>query len=462
MLLERLYEAGVNGRMWRLLDSWYEGASCRVKLDGEVSGSFHVERGVKQGSVLSPALFLLVMDPLLRQLQASGVGLSVNGFYAGGFLHADDVRTLAPTEDSLRQQVAAVKTFADENFLTLNLSKCEIVTFSKDQSRTHPVCEIDGAVIPAGDCGKCLGYWWRGDLLATKSVDENIAKARRAFFHYGSIGVFQGELSPLSSRSVIETCVMPVLLFGSENWILTDQLMERLEGFQGELAKRVLRWPQHHSNTAAITTLDVRSMKSRMLVLKLDFLRRLLGSDLSKLGGRAIEAFSDDIESLCLVKECRELEEVFGLHLTDSLLERCPLTRREVREEILKRDRRMVLLKCQEKAPVIAEVAERVGWARLWDNVLGYGGKAVRGLQHLSRAMSHHGRGSHPCCLCDAAYLDCPVLDHILDRHGVDLALDSDLDRNKLLDCLEGLEHLEFLNGFSRLYSYHLYHQQGC
>ena len=43
---------------------------------------------------------------------------------------------------------------------------------------------------------------------------------------------------------------MPVLLYGSENWVLTDVLMERLEAFQAELVKRVLKWPKHHSNTA--------------------------------------------------------------------------------------------------------------------------------------------------------------------------------------------------------------------
>ena len=94
------------------------------------STDLEAERGVKQGSVLSPALFLLVMDLLLRQLQVSGVGLSINSFYAGGFLHADDIRTLATSETSLKCQVEMVKEFADQNLLKLNVSKCEIVVFS--------------------------------------------------------------------------------------------------------------------------------------------------------------------------------------------------------------------------------------------------------------------------------------------------------------------------------------------
>ena len=85
VLLDRLYEAGVNGKTWRLLRSWYDGVSCHVWCDGALSNSFKVEWAVKQVSVLSPTLFLLVMEPLLKQLEVSGLGLSVNNFYAGGF-----------------------------------------------------------------------------------------------------------------------------------------------------------------------------------------------------------------------------------------------------------------------------------------------------------------------------------------------------------------------------------------
>ena len=50
---------------------------------------------------------------------------------------------------------------------------------------------------------------------------------------------------------------MPVLLYRSENWILMDALIRRLETFQAEPIKRVLKWPKHHLNTAAVAVLDV-------------------------------------------------------------------------------------------------------------------------------------------------------------------------------------------------------------
>ena len=40
--------------------------------------------------------------PLLKQLQASGLELSVNQYYAGGYLHANDIATLATSEESLQ------------------------------------------------------------------------------------------------------------------------------------------------------------------------------------------------------------------------------------------------------------------------------------------------------------------------------------------------------------------------
>ena len=77
--------------------------------------------------------------------------------------------------------------------------------------------------------------------MASQSVEENIRRACNSFFHYGSLDAFQEDLSPLSTRFVTETCILPVLLFGSENWIVSGGILEQLERFLGEFAKRALK-----------------------------------------------------------------------------------------------------------------------------------------------------------------------------------------------------------------------------
>ena len=152
-----------------------------------------------------------------------------------------------------------------------------------------PECVVDGSVLPAGNIGKCLGFWWKGDLLASRSVDENIKKARRAFFHYGSIGAFQGDLSPLSSRLILDACVMPILLYGCENWLMTHALMEKVESFQAELAKRVLKWPKHHSNTAAMVVVGMQTVRSTIILeRKLGFLQKVLNAGSKCVSGRLV------------------------------------------------------------------------------------------------------------------------------------------------------------------------------
>ena len=373
---------------------------------------------------------------------------------AGCFLHADDIRTLATSEASLRDQFDVVKKFADQNLLKLNVSKCEIVLFSSQPSTTTlPVCEVDGSVMPAGDVGKCLGYWWKGNLSASRSVEEKNQKARRAFFHFGSIGVFQGDIGPLSSREVIESCVMPVLLYGSENWIMTEALMQRLEAFQGELAKRVLKWPKHHSNTAAIATLDVPTMKCRVLVRKLGFLKRVMERDIDSLSGCVVLALSKEVNSICLVRECRELEECFGTRFAEAILSKNACSLREIKKVIMEVDKTKILERCGEKAPMIAKMAVCPGWAKLWDHALDLGWKAVLGLQMVSRAMSHHGRGDHPCHMCEdkTPLKEDSVLDHILSVHHQELHLNTSLNGSELLGMLSNL-NVEILPKFKNIF----------
>ena len=241
-----------------------------------IPSPFTLERGVLQGSVLSPVFFLLIMDPLLKSLQSDGLGPSVGDTYAGGFIHADDIRTISSSRTTLQEQINIVCTFAANNGLTLNPTKCEVVLISPSKlATTAPIATLEGSGLVPQLNAKCLGYWWCWDLPATKAVDEAIKKARQAFFAFGAIGAFQGQLNPISGRSIYETCVIPTLLFGCENWVLTDSMLHQLESFQGEIKRRILKLSRHHSTLSTRLGLRLPSITARILISKLSLLTKL-------------------------------------------------------------------------------------------------------------------------------------------------------------------------------------------
>ena len=64
-----------------------------------------------------------------------------------------------------------------------------------------------------------------------------------------------------------------------------------------EMAKRAVKWPKHHSNTAALVALDMESARAQLLVMKLGFLRRRMMDDGVGVGAAMMSAMCDDVES---------------------------------------------------------------------------------------------------------------------------------------------------------------------
>ena len=147
VLLHRLGVSGVNSKTWRLLQNWYTNSTSSVRMGCHSSPTFQLQQGVRQGSILSPFLFLLVMDPLLRQLQSHSLGISINNTYAGGYLHADDIHTLASSMASMEAQIDMVETFASDNLLQLNKTKCvgnqQLQCYPQSQAMMQVPTEVD-------------------------------------------------------------------------------------------------------------------------------------------------------------------------------------------------------------------------------------------------------------------------------------------------------------------------------
>ena len=62
----------------------------------------------------------------------------------------------------------------------------------------------------------------------------------------------------------------------------------QLESFLRELIKGVLRWPKHFSNTAAVSALEMGSMRCRLVVRKFGLLRRQLADSAIGVGATYI------------------------------------------------------------------------------------------------------------------------------------------------------------------------------
>ena len=168
-------------------------------------------------------------------------------------------------------------------------------------------------------------------------------------------------------------------------------------------------------------------MKSRILCQKLSFLQRLLVDEAVGVGTAAMKSLCDDMESLCLVKECRELEFTYGTRFTDDLLTdaNC-VSKRIIKRNIREMDRHILVQKCSIKSQYIAGVVNRGGsWPKLWDSALHLGSRHTSGLQNLSKLMGHHGRGQRPCPLCDLKD-KIPIIKHFLREHNRDIRINVD------------------------------------
>ena len=102
ILLDKLYECGVQPSSWSTVKDLYTGLTSKVKWLGELSEHFDIRQGVRQGGILSPFLYKTYINPCLKELKQHRLGLSIGGIYCGCPICADDMALLSTYEDELQ------------------------------------------------------------------------------------------------------------------------------------------------------------------------------------------------------------------------------------------------------------------------------------------------------------------------------------------------------------------------
>ena len=118
-----LRESGVEEWLMSVIKSMYDGAETAVKVGASESRKFPVRVGVHQGSVLSPLLFIIVLEALSKRFRG---GLPYE------LLYADDLVLIAESEELLGEKIENWRKGLEAGGLRVNFGKtkimrCEIV-----------------------------------------------------------------------------------------------------------------------------------------------------------------------------------------------------------------------------------------------------------------------------------------------------------------------------------------------
>ena len=193
MLFKLLVSRGMNPLYVRLLMQMYVNQKVCVRYNGSKSEWFCPTNGVKQGGVLSPTLFSIYIDGMLKQLEHSNIGCNVGPKYCGVIGYADDVFLLSPTQGAMNKMIYICESYAEKYMIKFNGNKCQSVVFSKGECDAQPRFKVNNEVVTCVNEIVYLGYAIKGNRL-DPLVTPIVSSFNRQF------NAFIGDLDCLSSH----------------------------------------------------------------------------------------------------------------------------------------------------------------------------------------------------------------------------------------------------------------------
>ena len=108
-----------------LLRNLYVGQEATVKTLYGTTDWFKIEKGVLQGYLLSPCLFNLYAEHILRnaRLDELQVGIKIGGRNINNFRYVDIITLLAESKEALKSLLMRVKEQSERAGLKLNTKK---------------------------------------------------------------------------------------------------------------------------------------------------------------------------------------------------------------------------------------------------------------------------------------------------------------------------------------------------
>ena len=142
--MEILKEMGIPDHLICLLRNLYAGQEATVRTGHGTTDWFQIGKGVCQGCILSPCLFNMYADYIMRNtgLEETQAGIKIAGRNINNLRYADDTSLMAVTEEELKSLLMKVKEESVKVGLKLNIQKMNIMASGPITS-----WEIDGETV---------------------------------------------------------------------------------------------------------------------------------------------------------------------------------------------------------------------------------------------------------------------------------------------------------------------------
>lgn len=289
-----LAEAGVRGRLLHCIRGFYRDVRSCVMMNGHRSKWFTSLLGVRQGSVLSPALFNVFINGLVRYLNELGFGVDIGGDrFRGGngrrngsrrlaiLLFADDIALLACSEHELRAMLVAVEEYARRWRFAFNGDKCEVMVCHESKAHRDDAIAnnrdwyIGGHVLKQVEQFKYLGVDTHHALDWKPHLQRVTAKGTQRLPQlWRSGGSFRG-MRMSTGRRLAEVIIRTAIEYGSELVCPPPSAFKRTESVQLQAARIITGAEAHTNGDTLLGELGWRPMRDHYSLRQLAFFHRL-------------------------------------------------------------------------------------------------------------------------------------------------------------------------------------------
>ena len=202
-----LKEMGIPDHLICLLRDLYAGQEATVRTGHGTTDWFQIGKGVRQGCILSPCLFNLYAEYIMRNagLEEAEAGIKIAGRNINNLRYADDTTLMAESEKELKSLLMKVKEESEKVVLKLNIQKMKIMASGPITS-----WQIDGETVADFLFG---GSKITADGDCSHEIKRHLLLGRKIMTNLDSI-LKSRDITLPTKVQLVKAMVFPVVMHG--------------------------------------------------------------------------------------------------------------------------------------------------------------------------------------------------------------------------------------------------------